>query len=1221
MTTALALENLTDRSRFELLATSVLRAAVPKYAGIVHTGLNAKGETIVSPVDGIHRVVGSSPPEWVIVQHTTTDRVGLGSKWLAPNDGDIAKSAREAMQIRASEPDVLVTLVLTCNQSPSDKLVIRAHEAGRRHGLEVDIWDASRFVNFLDSEAHGHWLRKQYLGIEAERLSVALLHEIGHRSLQAYRRTALLQSSLAPCERPHTGRLLEQATVRLRSLLLLVGESGYGKSVLAAEVLERWLGKGRVGLWMPPSYLLDGLEAGLERWLHVLYPGIEVDAGRIALGLVSEVSGLLLCVDDLQQTVDPDAALRTLLGAAVPPSRTSEDTTTGVQHSPVTLLAPVRPELLRAVLPRPERESWIHVELLERFLPEESRAVLRGALPDATTAVLEDYRSRLGDDPFLVGLFVQHLGGTSDLSDAVHLLDDIVGEFIAGTARLASRHGSQSILPQEIEGSLALLADEMLARRVLRPCWGDVSAWFSTRPTTLASLRALVAQGTLCRLDSAHSFAFRHDRLMEYLLARAAARMLNAVAPPMSIVADPYFGSVVGEALTCCQYPLSALATLRTSAPWTVFAALRFLNGRSGPVVDELFGSALEWARSESANACDSVHAVIGWSLLATNSARVLPIIEALGTNPVLCLAALRNGSVRLALPYFERLSGSLFEPGIDDKQRERVIEHAKTHHTPVLSEELRALATCPEISVARARALLGLLGHFSYPGFDDVIILLFRRFGSAVLQHALWAAVRCPLVAPSETLAPLLGYLAEMPVRSAPTEELTDRQNIMVEFAFACRQGVCPSALPALLDAANADPRVAPEIASMVEYNDDPDALEYVVRRGVAGIGPGPWDRIGTISDRDIEFVRLSGETTLRLKALWTNEAETLDVRKTAFEVWLRAGGCDDPTSLSVFGAEPPFGSAALQYRLKVADLSAARELIALLRREGPGSFWWYLAHRVWCAELRNFVGEVLGALPGETLTRVRGGHTMSLAATLAKIPVADCEDLLQENWSRLRFDPHMIQVALRLGTPSALSLAREAIAGWPEDSELFEHAFSFGPWSQARADNPVRIHHLRGIEPYLDRMADDVLLRFVWLVERFAKSDSSLADWIQSSVVPRLSSEARTRVGSAREALTSALDAQHEHTTFPPHLGFVFDSGRSGLGLPDREAVGVLRSWLREHSTLRGLEIAAECLRYVGGRGDLEILDGVHIDDDARAVGLIKADARFAVMRRSLL
>jgi hypothetical protein len=55
MTTAATLEALNDRARFELLATSILRKAEPRYAGIIHTGINAEAETIVSPVDAAGR--------------------------------------------------------------------------------------------------------------------------------------------------------------------------------------------------------------------------------------------------------------------------------------------------------------------------------------------------------------------------------------------------------------------------------------------------------------------------------------------------------------------------------------------------------------------------------------------------------------------------------------------------------------------------------------------------------------------------------------------------------------------------------------------------------------------------------------------------------------------------------------------------------------------------------------------------------------------------------------------------------------------------------------------------------------------------------------------------------------------------------------------------------------------------------------------------------------
>ncbi len=51
MNTAEALEKITDRGKFELLVTSVLRKHNRDYAAIIHTGINAQGETIKSPVD------------------------------------------------------------------------------------------------------------------------------------------------------------------------------------------------------------------------------------------------------------------------------------------------------------------------------------------------------------------------------------------------------------------------------------------------------------------------------------------------------------------------------------------------------------------------------------------------------------------------------------------------------------------------------------------------------------------------------------------------------------------------------------------------------------------------------------------------------------------------------------------------------------------------------------------------------------------------------------------------------------------------------------------------------------------------------------------------------------------------------------------------------------------------------------------------------------------
>src|SRR5437773_11760286 len=105
MTTAEALEAITDRALFERLATSVLRKAEPKYTGLIQTGVNARGETIVAPIDGLHLIAHSDPPHYVFVQHTTTDRERLRGKWLSNADADLPKAIAQASKVRQDRPN------------------------------------------------------------------------------------------------------------------------------------------------------------------------------------------------------------------------------------------------------------------------------------------------------------------------------------------------------------------------------------------------------------------------------------------------------------------------------------------------------------------------------------------------------------------------------------------------------------------------------------------------------------------------------------------------------------------------------------------------------------------------------------------------------------------------------------------------------------------------------------------------------------------------------------------------------------------------------------------------------------------------------------------------------------------------------------------------------------------------------------------------------------
>ena len=353
MTTASALEDITDRAGFELLATSVLRAAEPKYAAIIHTGSNSKGETIVSPIDGIHVVPGSDPPHWVAVQHTTCDEDHLRGKWLSEFDSDLAKATRELDALRSRDPSIRATVVLTTNQRPKKELVLDVHRYAAEHGFTLDIWEQSRLASFLDDTPTGHWLRKQHLGLRTELLSAPLLHALGLKSLEAYRSEARCPGTGLVARAAH-GTVQEALRDDSKTLVFLVGRSGFGKSVMAAQVLETWLTSGRLGLWLPATLITTSVETALNRWLHDLCPDIDANAAPIAFELGATKGGLLVCVDDVNRCADPGRVLRLIYLEAKRASAAESG-----KGRRVTFIVPIWPGADAALPPDVHREAWM----------------------------------------------------------------------------------------------------------------------------------------------------------------------------------------------------------------------------------------------------------------------------------------------------------------------------------------------------------------------------------------------------------------------------------------------------------------------------------------------------------------------------------------------------------------------------------------------------------------------------------------------------------------------------------------------------------------------------------------------------------------------------------------------------------------------------------------------------------------------------------------------
>jgi hypothetical protein len=1229
MTTAATLESLADRSRFEHLATSVLRKAEPRYSAVIHTGVNAQGETIVAPIDGLHLIFHSNPPHYLFVQHTTTDRERLRGKWLSKKDADLPKAAAEAKKVRQKQPQAVFTVVLTTNQRVDQQLVLDVHQRAHGEQVAVDIWEQSRLADFLDTTADGHWLRRCYLGIEAERLSTDLLHQLGRRSLELYQQEVLLPGHGPLVHRDLIESIIATALSGGLGLCLVAGRSGCGKSVATAQALDRWLSGGSLGLWLPARFIRDAgsLEAALDGWLRSLHPVIQPDAGRVAIDLGGKGGRLLLCVDDINRTPEAARLLRLAVSLAAPPSGSPGQAKPGggrpALADSLCQVVPVWPEQLTSLPQMVLEKPWVRIVAVGDLLPDEASGMIRVKVPNLSPVAAREYAMRLHHDPFLVGLFTLMADERMDAPRLGAVADDAIGQFLDAQLREICSAGAVDLLLVELLDSLTRVAREMILRRNLQPSFGELERWLGDGSKVLRGMRLLIRQGQVCRLDAEGRLDFRHDRLQERFLVQAMDELLQLPEPPEYIITDPYYSAIVGKALAQTVLPAERIARLRSSAPWAVFEAIRQVVEPSNEYQDRLFQEARTWAANESQSVPDSVLTAICWTLIESDSSRVLPIINAMKPNALLMAAGLRNGSAHHGMRFVRGTLRHGFEPGRGDALRDRIVEHAGHRHGEELAGQFREQLSVPDLVALDANAYLSLLGHFRFAGFGELILEVWRRHQDEVLAYAIWAAARCPLQDVGGVLGPMVSRLAALPVREDYTKSLSDREWMTLYLGWGFRRGISSEALACFLEAGRRDQVFRRDVSLMVEGVDHPDAVEFLVRHLAEGGGSNLWSHLTGIGDGEPEVRLRSLQTTDRLRSLWQSPGETEKVRTQAFCLWLQTTGCKDATLLATVEAESPFHHYAVQHRIKLGDSSVVPDLLELLRSDDLRGWWWVLAHRVWCEELRSFASGTLGSFRDEIPSDFSGGREdllHNLAEILVKIPVTEGEGLLRQHWGHLKYSPWLIHAAFRIGTPTCVGLARQALSICPADVDIFQLAFST-VWNQRNPANPITLQHLESLEPYLDRMSRIEVLFLAWETERVVGGDEKVAEWIRTHAVPRLPPEDQVRVQVADQMLVGNLDRNFKETRFEPYLKFLFEE-RSGqrFVFPERQ-LRLLDDWLSNHRTVRGLQVAAECLKHIGTRRDLALLDRYPIEGDVGDVERTKVDARFSLRRRTLV
>ncbi|WP_434480836.1 hypothetical protein [Gemmatimonas sp.] len=1217
----------------------------------------------------------------------------------------MTKAVRIAARLREAHPNTRVLLVLTTNRVPDAGLLQVVHSAAVAGGIDLEIFDRSSIAHILDYTADGTALRRDFLGMATDRLSAALLNQIASESREAY---AAEHPGLAPDEwaEREEDLLLEQTLALLEeepiTVVGLVGTSGFGKSAVALRSLNSHAALGGATIWVRGEHVDESpsFRALLDAALRDSQPGLELDAATHALRIVgnkvaldqeeTRPSAFRIVVDDLMRLPDPVLSLRRLLAlangvhggssassqnagavAAPSPSTTSAD---AQPWPPIQVLVPTWPEVWRSQFGQRVQPVWV-AEVSVGVLPVvATQRTLCEALARRGVVLSNQQAAHAAEalqgDPLLTALVVE--AGHSGADAVIAAVDTAMERFLDSSLNeLVLRRGQYTA--GEYRNSLLAAGRAMLRARVLDPTWLDVKSWL--QDDELHMIREIARQGRICRIVNTggrESLRFRHDRLRDALLTQACVDEVEANTTD-DLTEDPYLARYVGGAIRRNALAAVRIPTLCEESPNALAEALRGAGDRPFLQRESVVTTLLAWLRAtfadpalqkRRASQLDAVFASIAWSYLPERLALLNPWPPWHGV----ILARFMAGSLEDGLRYFESSSWGI---AARDDARDRAVNAALSHDRLRVIELLQAVLDDAETSESRCVAALEFAGYTSAPELAGAVGRIWDRHAPtpALVTAALWAAVRIADggVQSRQSLQTALNAWRRLPDDDGtPPVGMTSRIDALNDLPHAFARGLSTQSISALVDALTSEAS-RPDglqglIAALVRPIDDPLAQESVVRysapvraRERASGGTTLW-LLTLASDWNTGFGahrrKLSESTRYRMRVLWRDDDESMDVREVAFMLWAaNARRTELPFLAAIEGdvMQPGLAKQAFVKRLALGDRTAVP--IALRLAEADPVWYWRLAP-AWDERVREAVLSVAAMLPmmddstsivslstnqtGFVLDDALGSDAAtdsdrtgrerdnsvsntSIADMLRRLikaaPAYDASEVLTTIWPRFGRDVKWVRVALAVATPQSVSLAHDSIRTGVDAASAFLYVNM--DWRLSARDEDVpSLTQLSAVEPYLDCLDEMFLENLADGCRR-----RGFDEWAQRHLLPHLSEQWRTHHYPTDEHLDREIliAAEADLNGLSSHNVLRWLSRlEDDVVLRQRIADTALR-FLSARGDIEALRVAASVISRVGTRRDLCALLHDPVVGDSATVEAVQADTRFAVRHRT--
>lgn len=1201
--------DLTDAGLFERLATAVVRAADARYASLAHPGVNTEGKTIKSPVDGIAFVPSANPPHMIAVHHTISGRDQLQGKWLhdpstviprkkggQPTQpaGDVLKTLEIFKQQQGEQPGLVGTLILTSAHEPPEALVRAVNTYVHGTGLAIDIWSGSRLAQFLDTDATGQMIRRQYFGIVEDQLSLQLLITLSRQSIEPH----LTRGDAALW----VDRKLDQqlADANGQGLTFLVADSGLGKTVACLKRLNRHIDGGGMGIVLAHEVVesAHSLDNAVETALRQLHPSLEAGCGAKVRTICSPSRPFMIVVEDINKSGRGSTLVEKISGWREAGGKD--------KHSaPVQILCPVWPQLISAMGQEAQKRVSQVAIWASPFNPEEGvRAVITRRLSSGALMTELEARSiseALGHDPLLIALH-----------DPASPLDPerVLEGFVDSSAR--SLAGKGAVTASEVRDALRTLASAMMLRRVLNPAWMTLQKWGSLSEAQLLALKQAAIQREVVHLAGPDdTITFRHDRVRTFLLTDAASQMLRDGTLQDDLMVDPYFAEVVGGAVASAELPAGELTRISAIGPLELFYALKAFREPQSEgqirILDELYA----WAKSHDSK--KSKDRNLRWQILLAleniDSSHALPLCDLLKDHAHLAnRVKLRRGDLLGGLNYC--LSA---EPGVRYLGQEQMFDHVRARYGTSLVAGLDSLLRKADLPGNVRLGAIRFAGYLGDPALAPALGFCWNADEQRAeqLDEYLFACAECANDTPAPLLDPICDAWALLPEEEEEGKHISERNSLAsdrVKWAFERRLPV--TALHYFVERAKT-PDLRWPISYMLKAIDHPDAVEFTAREitersGDSGFAVSmhhDWTR-----RQEETGEPLSPASKARLRELWRNLRNHDHLRIQAFRLWALTMAPSDLAELMEVPSTDLLAENALWHRLKRGDHSAIPMMLPNLHGEHD-DYWWQLGRDIWSDAMTEELDKALATIPQSDEWHHGGWMKPEM---LMRLPVATAESLLVRHWARLRRSNSYIYSALYVATSTLRQLVAETLAECPDPAECLKFLLMHFGYKTAGHPGIRSLAQMEALSPYLGYLTETDIAN-LWKI----CNERGWYAYRKTHLDQRLPPDGRDAIYLDEVRAHRSLDKEMSKYPYVRIGNWVDNFVVTGASLDT--VMDIIGNWLAKQSDPKALSLVVDALVESGRRSHLPILHkATNIPAEARE-GVIE-DTIFAVKRHSL-